>query len=66
MFDWLCFTKIGVLILCDRTSLILSKILGEFFDVFPFALKSVQFMNEVFPLFLEEPELNVSVADAKF
>ena len=40
--------------------------MGEFFDVFPFALKSVQFMNEVFPLFLEEPELNVSVAEAKF
>ena len=71
MFDLPCFTKIGVLRFCNRGGLILSKISAEFFNVLPFTLKSVQFMSELFPLFvgtlldiMEELELNCSFTEA--
>ena len=59
--------------LCSRGSPILSTISAEFFIVFPFALKSVQFMSGAFLLILaafsdvmEELELNFSFAEAEF
>ena len=57
----------------DRGGLILSRISAEFFNVFPFALKSVQFTSELFPLFvgafsniMEKPELSFPFAEAEF
>ena len=59
--------------LCDTEGPISSGILGEFFVVFPFTLKSVQFMSRVFLLIvgafsdvMEELEVNFSFADAEF
>ena len=59
--------------LCDREGIILSWTLGEFFIVFPFKLKSAEFMSGVFPLIvgafsdvMEELELNFSFAGAEF
>ena len=58
--------------LCDTEGPI-SGILGEFFVVFPFTLKSVQFISRVFLLAIvgafsdvtEELEVNFSFADAE-
>ena len=60
--------------LCDTEGPISSGILGEFFVVFPFTLKSVQFVSRVFLLAIvgafsdvtEELEVNFSFADAEF
>lgn len=59
--------------LCDTEGPISSGILGEFFVVFPFTLKSVQFMSRVFlPIVgafsdvMEELEVNFLFADAEF
>ena len=46
----------------DGGGLILSKISAEVFNVFSFALKSLQFVSDIFSLLcsdiVEEPELN--------
>ena len=59
--------------LCDRGGLILSRISTECFIVFPFTLKSAQFMTGVFPLIagefsdvMEELEFDFSFAGAEF
>ena len=70
MFDG--FNKIGRFISCDRGRPVSSRISVEFF-VFPFTLKSVQFMSRSFLLIvgafsdvMEELELNFSFAKAEF
>ena len=70
MFDG--FNKIGRFISCDRGRPVSSRISVEFF-VFPFTLKSVQFMSRSFLLIVgafsdvtEELELNFSFAKAEF
>ena len=57
----------------DREGLILSRISAEFFIVFPFTLKSAQFMSGLFSLFvgalsniMEEFELNFSFVKVEF
>ena len=59
--------------LCNRGGPILSTISAEFFIVFPFTIKSVQFMSGAFLLIvaafsdvMEELELNFSFAEAEF
>ena len=71
MFDGPCFNKIGILMLCDRGGTISPRISAEFFVVFPFTLKPVQFMSGAFLLIvwafsdvMEEPQLNFSFAEA--
>ena len=51
----------------------LSRISAELFNVFLFTLKSVQFMSEIFQLYvgsfsdiMEEPELNFSLPEGNF
>ena len=71
MFDG--FNKIGRFISCDRGRPVSSRLSAEFFVVFPFTLKSVQFMSRSFLLIvrtfsdvMEELELNFSFPKAEF
>ena len=71
MFDG--FNKIGRFISCDRGRPVPSRLSAEFFVVFPFTLKSVQFMSRSFLLIvrtfsdvMEELELNFSFPKAEF
>ena len=56
-----------------RGGLMLSRISAELFNVFLFTLKSVQFMSEIFQLYvgafsdiMEEPELTFSLPEGNF
>ena len=59
--------------LCDRGGPVSSRIWAEFFILFPFTLKSVQFMSRAFLLIvaafldvIEERKLNFSFTEAEF
>ena len=59
--------------LCDRGGPVSSRIWAEFFILFPFTLKSVQFMSRAFLLIVvafldvtEERKLNFSFTEAEF